>query len=87
MPNVPIQVRVPAQMKKEADEVFAEMGLKTTDAIRMFLQQTINRGSLPFSPKTRQPKEELLEALYEARSGKGKVYTDIDEMFAEWDNL
>ena len=50
MTDALIQVRVDSKLKKHAEAVFLGMGLKTPEAIRMFLQQTINDQALPFQP-------------------------------------
>ena len=50
MTNKLIQLRVKAELKEQAEEIFEAMGITTSDAIRMFLQQTVNIGGLPFQP-------------------------------------
>ncbi len=65
-----IQVRVPAAMKEQAEEVLAAMGMKMGEAIRVFLQQTINRGKLPFQPQVKTPNAETLEAMLDTDNGK-----------------
>ncbi len=44
-----VRARVDPELKEETDRIFSELGISTTDAIRMFLSQVrIHRG-LPFS--------------------------------------
>ncbi|MGV7222034.1 MAG: type II toxin-antitoxin system RelB/DinJ family antitoxin [Nitrospinales bacterium] len=50
MPNETIQIRVSRELKEESEAVFKSIGLKTSEAIRLFLQQSINNGGLPFQP-------------------------------------
>jgi DNA-damage-inducible protein J len=50
MPNETIQIRVSRELKEESEAVFKSIGLKTSEAIRLFLQQSINSGGLPFQP-------------------------------------
>ena len=66
MPNETVQARVPPELKRQAEAVFSAIGLKTSDAIRMFLQQSVNSGGLPFQPVARQPNAETQAALKEA---------------------
>lgn len=40
--------RVNARTKTEAEKVFAKLGLRTSDAINVFLHQTAILGRLPF---------------------------------------
>lgn len=53
MANETIQTRVSDHLKKEAEALFANMGLGLSDAIRMFLQQSVNEGGIPFQPRAR----------------------------------
>ncbi|MBL4603203.1 MAG: type II toxin-antitoxin system RelB/DinJ family antitoxin [Emcibacteraceae bacterium] len=41
------------KLKAQAESVFSQMGMNTADAIRMFLQQTVNDGGLSFQPHTK----------------------------------
>lgn len=70
MSNDLIQIRVPHDLKVQAEAVFAAIGLKTGEAIRVFLQQCINQNGLPFLLVGKQPNEETLKAMEESDSGK-----------------
>lgn len=72
MSNELIQVRVPRDMKTQAEEVFAAMGMKTGEAIRVFLQQTINSNGLPFQPQIKVPNAETLAAIEGLKNGEGE---------------
>ena len=69
MANELIQVRVPAEIKRQAEDVLAEIGMKTGEAIRIFLQQVINSNGLPFQPRKKTPNAETLQAFHESESG------------------
>ena len=68
MANETVQARVSPELKREAEAIFAAIGLKTSDAIRMFLQQAVNSGGLPFQPMAKKPNAETLAAMKEADS-------------------
>ncbi len=53
MTNKLIQLRVKEELKEQAEQIFEAIGITTSDAIRMFLQQTVNTGGLPFQPTTK----------------------------------
>ena len=44
-----LQIRIPNELKKEADELFQSLGLDTTTAVRMFLRQSLAFGGIPFT--------------------------------------
>ena len=48
MANVPVQVRVDEETKKQASILLEGLGLNLTDAINMFLKQVVLRRGIPF---------------------------------------
>ena len=62
------------------------MGLKTSDAIRLFLQQSVNTGGLPFQPKAKVPNTETIAAIKEIEGGQGTHYRDVDALFDDLDD-
>ena len=65
-----IQVRVDDQLKYEADNLFASLGLDTSTAIRMFLAASIERDGIPFEVR-RQPDPDatILKAIAHRKAG------------------
>lgn len=76
-----LQTRISEDLKNQADALFKDMGLTTTDAVRMFLTQCINRGGLPFQPTGKRPNQQTLEALNEK---SGTSYKNIEELSELW---
>lgn len=58
-----VNVRVDPETKEQAEHVFSELGLSTSEAVTLFLRQVILRRGLPFD--VRLPNEETLAALRE----------------------
>jgi DNA-damage-inducible protein J len=67
MANASIQVRLSPELKQQAEELFAELGLSVSDAVRLFLKQSVNRGGLPLQPQTGQSNAETVAALEELK--------------------
>lgn len=44
-----IQVRISAEDKQKATELFANYGLNPSSAVRMFIQCSLREGRLPFN--------------------------------------
>ena len=42
------RMRMNPQMKEQAEQLFESCGLTLTDAVNIFLRQSINAGGLPF---------------------------------------
>lgn len=57
MPSSVIQVRVDDELRQEATEIFEELGIDMSTAIRMFLKRTVKERGLPFSMTTLDRKE------------------------------
>jgi DNA-damage-inducible protein J len=85
MTNVTVQARITPELKEEAEAVLASMGFTTADAIRVFLQQIVNSGGLPFQPTAKQPNAATREAMLELESGGGEVFDSTEELFADWE--
>ncbi len=70
--------RVDKNLKKQADELFKNLGMNTSVALNMFLTQCVREQALPFTPNmlSPEPSNELKEALQELNdieSGKMDV--------------
>lgn len=66
--NTVLQIRINQEIKTAAEELFARCGLTITDAINVFIQQSLNIGGLPFKIRANEPKvtkEKALEILLE----------------------
>lgn len=45
-----LQVRLDPEEKKEAEKLFASMGLTLSEAVRLFVAQSTAQQTLPFTP-------------------------------------
>ncbi len=84
MANVTVQARISPELKEEVDATLSAIGLSTAEAIRLFLQQTVNSGGLPFQPTATRPNRGTLEAMLELENGGGTVFESTDDLFADW---
>tara|TARA_R110002072_G_scaffold46465_2_gene128530 strand:+ start:891 stop:1154 length:264 start_codon:yes stop_codon:yes gene_type:complete len=84
--NETVQARVTHELKTEAEAVFNSMGLKTSDAIRLFLQQSVNIGGLPFQPRAKVPNAATIEARKESEAGEGERFKNTGELFSSWED-
>lgn len=67
MSNTNLNVRIDKDIKKAAEEVYAELGFNMSTAINMFLRASIRKGGIPFDLKLDMPNKETLEAIKEGR--------------------
>ena len=68
------QMRINPEVKQRAEEIFARCGLTLTDAVNIFLQQSLNTGGLPFlvTQNSQQALHEQAVALLMAELKRGE---------------
>ncbi len=86
-----INVRMEPNVKANAEELFASLGMTVTEAINIFLHQSLLVGGLPFEVKRPRYNAETLAAIQEARDiAAGKIqtksYSSAKELFDELDS-
>jgi DNA-damage-inducible protein J len=62
--------------------VLAAMGLTVSDAFRIMLTRVAREKALPFEPLI--PNEKTIQAIKDARSGKGMEKVTLDQLADEW---
>ncbi|MDO5330534.1 MAG: type II toxin-antitoxin system RelB/DinJ family antitoxin [Bacillota bacterium] len=65
MPNGLIQIRVDEELKTQASEIFEELGLDLSTAVRMFLRRSVQERGIPFSMKLGAASESLINTADE----------------------
>ena len=54
MANINITIRIDKELKKEADNLFHELGMSFTTAVTIFVKQAIREQRIPFDITLRQ---------------------------------
>jgi DNA-damage-inducible protein J len=70
-----------AECRHKAAAVLAAMGLTVSDAVRLMLTRVARDKALPFEPLV--PNAETIEAMKEAREGKGKRFATVVDLMAD----
>ncbi|MEG0963305.1 MAG: type II toxin-antitoxin system RelB/DinJ family antitoxin [Lachnospiraceae bacterium] len=82
-----ISIRMDAELKSQADDLFAELGMNISTAFNIFVRQSLREGGIPFDVSLNQPNKETIAAMLEAeRIAKDpavKGYTDLNQLFAD----
>ena len=65
MSNIEVRLRVDEKLKENAEVLFNNMGMTISEAIRMFLTQSVNSDGLPFRPHLKKPNNETITAFLE----------------------
>lgn len=84
-------VRMDSELKKQAEELFSELGLSMSAAFTVFVKQAVYERGIPFKIRRNVPNAETISAMREAEdiiSGKirSRPYKNAGELFAELDS-
>ena len=66
--KVRTNVYLDAEIKAKAQEIFKQYGMGLSEALNIFLTQSVLEKGLPFEVKT--PNEETLQAIKDARTNR-----------------
>lgn len=84
MATVPTQIRIDADIKKQATDLFNDLGLDMSSAVNLFLHQCVLRGGLPFRVEMPRYTQRTLDAMDEARrisrDPDVRGYTNMDDL-------
>ena len=84
MATAPTQIRIDADIKKQATDLFNDLGLDMSGAVNLFLHQCVLRGGLPFSVEMPRYTQRTLDAMNEARrisrDPDVRGYTNMDDL-------
>lgn len=91
MAQTSINIRIDEDIKKEAETLFANLGMNISTAVNIFVRQALNERGIPFKIKEatddfyNKPNNETLEAMQEAEqiSKSGKGFNSPEEMFED----
>ena len=85
-----LHIRIDPETKSGAEELFSTFGITVSDAVIMFLRQSLLVGGLPF--ELRQPRynaetEAAIQEALDIMDGKvyAKIYSSVAEMYADID--
>ena len=81
MATTMVHIRVDEQVKAQATEALASMGLSVSDAVRMMLVRVAAEKALPF--EIRVPNAETVAAIRELDEGLGKRFDTVEDLMAD----
>ena len=76
-----LSTRIDPDTKLAFTKVCEEMGLSTSQALKLFAKAVINYGGIPFELKAKTPNALTAAAINELEAGKGQTAESIDELF------
>jgi len=88
MATVNVTIRMDDELKKQAEELFSDLGLSMTAALITFTKQAVREQRIPFYISRNVPNAETIAAIEEVETMKRnpqayKGYNNVDEMMSE----
>lgn len=79
-----IQITLSDEEKRQVDQLFKQLGMTTSGAIKVFLSQSIQNQGLPFTPQIRSHSRQ--QAIYPAigKDGQLIIPSDAPEEVKDW---
>ena len=82
-----ITIRVNAELKQEAEELFKSLGLNLSTACNIFLRKAVATRQIPFTVGISSLNEETVhtmeEALQMAKNKTGKTFENVDDLMKD----
>ena len=79
-----VQIRMNGELKAQVEELYRSLGTSFAEAVRMFAQQSLREGGLPFRPTLKTWDEMTAQEIHKklVRSdqdiAEGRLYTQED---------
>ena len=68
MATVNFSVRMDADLKREVEAIYAELGMNLTSAVNAFLRQSVRVGGMPFDLRLNEQQRETVLACWKRSS-------------------
>ena len=83
-----VSIRMDDNLKKQAEDLFNDLGMNLTTAFTIFVKQSIREHRIPYEITIEIPNSKTISAINDVQQMKqnpslGKAYTDVDKMMEE----
>ena len=87
MPTTNLNIRIDAELKKQSEEIFNELGLTMSTALTVFLRQTVRSNGIPFEMRLNTPNKETLAAIEDVNFNRNmsKTFNSVKELMEDLD--
>ena len=87
MATTNLNIRIDADLKKQAELIFEELGLNMSSALTVFLRQAVRSHGIPFDLRLDVPNEETLAAISDVNLNRNmsKSFHSVEELMEDLD--
>ena len=85
MATTNVTIRMDKELKAQADELFAQLGLNMSTAIGVFCKQAVRLGKIRFELAVDMPNTETLAAIDDVNNNRNmsKAYDNMEELMRD----
>lgn len=87
MATTNITVRMDEELKRQAEELFSDLGFNMTTALTTFVKQAVREQRIPFMISRDVPNEETVQAIREVqrlkKDGDKKTYSNFSDLIED----
>ena len=82
--TINVNIRMDENLKKQAEQLFADLGMNMTTAINVFVRQSVSYGGIPFEIVRKEDfysdynQQILKKSINQLEEGKGKTHELIE---------
>ena len=87
MATTNLNVRIDADLKKQSEKIFNELGLTMSTALTVFLRQTVRSRGIPFDMRLNTTNEETLAAIQDVNLNRNmsRPFHSVKELMEDLD--
>ena len=80
-----LNIRIDPTVKEQAESLFSQFGITITDAVNIFLHQSLIYGGIPFELKVEKPNAETLAAIEDVNAGRNlsKTFRSVADLMED----
>ncbi|MEG0338837.1 MAG: type II toxin-antitoxin system RelB/DinJ family antitoxin [Oscillospiraceae bacterium] len=85
MATINITIRMDEELKKQAEELFSDLGLSMTSAFIAFTQQSVREQRIPFNLSRNIPNSDTIKAIENVRNdtNMSKAFNSVAELMED----
>ena len=82
MATTTLNVRIEEDLKKQADALFAELGLNMSSALNIFIREAVRYGGIPFELRLENPNSKTRAAIIDVKKKRNlsDAYDSVDAL-------
>jgi DNA-damage-inducible protein J len=80
-----LNIRVDEELKRQAEAIFAELGLNMSTAMNIFLRYSVRYGGIPFDLRVEKPNAETLSAIDDVSNNRNisKTFDSVNALMED----